>query len=171
MQQGSHLWSWLLPTSTTDPLMSGYDFQRISSPRNMQTSFGYKVTLLPPWWPSGQTNLHNQLLPTSLTVQTGACGSLPHSTRVSKESGVSPQPHFTALTMPRSLSLCFAILCWCKATCEASSSLIHIRSGTEALSTPGFPIALEFLLGRLRSQYKCLSVYFYSHFLLLSALK
>lgn len=110
MQQGSHLWSWLLPTGTMDPLdVSGCDFQRISSPRNLQTSFGYKVTLLPPWWPSGETNLHDQLLSISLTVQAGASGSLPHSTRVWEESGLSPQPHFSALTHTFPL-LCHLVL-------------------------------------------------------------
>ena len=84
----------------------------------------------------------------------------------------SQECHLSPTFLPwLTLSLCFAILCWCKATCEASSSLIHIRSGTEALSTFGFPIALEFLLGRLRWQYKSLPLYSYSPFLLLSALK
>lgn len=92
-------------------LLTGCDSQRIPNASNLPAAFDYKVTLLPPWQPSGQINKHHQLLSISLRMHAvdpfyTIYPSIPYRcTNMSRVRSVS-----SALTLPYichiALSLC-----------------------------------------------------------------
>lgn len=141
------------------------DFQRISSLRNLQTSFVqgrccHHGDLLV------QTNLHHKLFPYPSQCRQEPLDPFHSLQEYEEESRGVCLSHLSALAL--TFSLCHPVLV--QSHLAGFSSIIHIRGGLEALFH-SWNTTLEFLLGRLRSQYK---VYFFTlplSLYLLSALK
>lgn len=84
-----------------------------------------KVTLLPPWQPSGHTNSHHQLLSISLIVHAGNSGSF-HPIQEYEWSQKCQLSSHSALSVPPCTSLC-------------SSLPMREQSHPVRLSPPTFP--------------------------------